>query len=256
MFARVRGYERYQFGEYSIKRCVLASMDVYTYTVTLSILINDSLMNNEQIISALNWRYAVQGFDKTKKVSAEDLHTILEAGRLAPNSFGLEGWKFIVVENPELRAKVSAAGYGQPKITEASHLIVVTRRTDARAHIVEERIARTAKVTGAPESALSGFKDMLDGTVAGKDDTALDVWMKTQTYIPLGIMMETASLLQVDNAAMEGFDPKGVDDALGLAAKGLTSTTLLALGYRSADDAAATRPKVRRDFDDVIEFMN
>ena len=72
MFARVRGYEWYPFGEYSIKMCVLASMDAYTYTETLSILINDSLMNNEQIISALNWRYAVQGFDKTKKVSADN----------------------------------------------------------------------------------------------------------------------------------------------------------------------------------------
>ena len=255
MFAHVSGYEWYPFGEYSIKMCVLASMDAYTYTETLSILINDSLMNNEQIISALNWRYAVQGFDKTKKVSADNLHTILEAGRLAPSSFGLEGWKFIVVENPELRAKVSAAGYGQPKITEASHLIVIARRTDARATIVSERIARTAKVTGAPETALAGFKDMLDGTVAMRDDSALDTWMKTQTYIPLGIMMETASLLQVDNAAMEGFDPKGVDDALGLTAKHLTATTLLALGYRSFDDAAATRPKVRRDFDDVVEFL-
>lgn len=212
-------------------------------------------MNNEQIVSALNWRYAVQAFDKTKKVSAEDVHTILEAGRLAPSSYGLEGWKFIVVESPELREKVKAAGYGQPKITDASHLIVIARRTDARATIVNERIARTAKVTGAPESALKGFKDMLDGTVAMRDDAALDMWIRSQTYIPLGIMMETASLLKIDNAAMEGFDPKGVDEALGLTAMNVTATSLLAIGYRSGDDEAAARPKVRRDFDEVVQFL-
>ena len=67
-------------------------------------------------------------------------------------------------------------------------------------------------------------------------------------------MMETASLLGVDNAAMEGFDPKGVDEVLGLSTKHLTATTLLALGYRGEDESA-TRPKVRRDFDDVVEFV-
>ena len=68
-------------------------------------------------------------------------------------------------------------------------------------------------------------------------------------------MMETASLLQVDNAAMEGFDPKGVDEVLGLAAMNVTATSLLALGYRSGADESAARPKVRRDFGDVVTFL-
>ena len=212
-------------------------------------------MKKDEILSALNWRYAVQAFDAAKKVSADDLNTILEAGRLAPDSFGLEPKKFIVVENPELRAKIKAAGYGQPKITDASHLIVIARRTDMRENIVAERIARTVHTQKQDESALSGFKDMLNGVIAGRTDDQLDAWAKCQTYISLGMMMETASLLQIDNAAMEGFDPKGVDEVLGLTAKNLTATTLLAIGYRSADDAAAARPKVRRDFADAVEFV-
>lgn len=209
---------------------------------------------NEQIISALQWRYAVQAFDASKKVSDADLRTILESARLAPSSYGLEPWKFIVVENPEMRAKISQAGYGQPKITEASHLIVIARPTDARSHIVQDRIARTAKIQHVDESALDGFKQMLDGTILGRDDAALDAWNKSQTYIALGMMMETASLLKIDNAAMEGFDPKGIDEALGLTAKNLTTTTMLAIGYRG-EDVSATRPKVRREFDEVVEFV-
>jgi hypothetical protein len=128
---------------------------------------------NETIINALSWRYAVQSFDTSKKVSEADLRTILESGRLSASSFGLEPWKFIVVENSELRTKLAAAGYGQAKITEASHLIVIARRTDTRENIVAERIARTATIQGVTESALDGFKQMLDGTVAGRDDAAL-----------------------------------------------------------------------------------
>lgn len=210
---------------------------------------------NEKITSALSWRYAVQAFDKSKKVSDADLTTILESARLSASSFGLEPWKFIVVENPDIRAKLAVVGYGQPKITEASHLIVVARRTDARENIVSERILRTATIQGVDAAMLDGFKQMLDGTVLGRDDAALDVWNRCQTYIALGSMMETASLLGVDNAAMEGFDPKGVDEVLGLTAKHLTATTLLAIGYRSESDEAAKRPKVRRSVEEVIEYV-
>jgi nitroreductase len=60
----------------------------------------------ENIIKALNRRYATGLYDTTKKVSDEDLNTILEAMRLTPSSFGLQPWKFIVVTNPELRAQL------------------------------------------------------------------------------------------------------------------------------------------------------
>ena len=224
----------------------------YTQSLLTSLTYFNSM--NEKIISALNWRYAVQVFDPSKKVSEQDLTTILESGRLAPNSFGLEPATFVVVTNPDVRAKLRAVGYGQPKITDASHLIVVTRTTNPREHIVDDRILRTAKIQKQDVAALDGFRKMLDGTLASRDDAALDSWLKAQTYISLGMMMETASLLGVDNAAMEGFDVKGVDEVLGLSAKHLTATTMLAIGYRGEDEAA-TRPKVRREFDDVVQFV-
>lgn len=208
----------------------------------------------EQILKALGWRYAVQNFDGTKKIGESELETILESGRLTPSSFGLEPWKFIVIENAEIRQKIQAASYGQPKVSEASHLVVIARRTDAREKIVGERITRTAKIQNQEESSLDGFKQMLDGVIGSRDDAALDAWNARQAYIALGMMMETASLLGVDNAAMEGFDPSAVDEILGLKEKNLTSTVMLALGYRG-EDTSAERPKVRRDFDEVVEFV-
>ena len=211
------------------------------------------MQNN--LVDALKWRYAVQVFDTDKKVSDEDIHSILEAGRLAPSSFGLEPWKFIVVENPEIRAKLKDVSWGQPKITDASHLIVIARRTDARENIVRERIERTMLANGMTDaSALDGFKQMMDGSVAMRDDAALDNWNARQVYIPLGTMIAQASLLGVDSGPMEGFDGAKVDEILGLTAKNLTATSILTLGYRG-QDSEATRPKVRRSFEDVVEFV-
>jgi nitroreductase len=208
-------------------------------------------ITREQIIGALNWRYAVKAFDPSKKVSEENLHTILESGRLAPSTVGLEPWKFILVKNPEIRAKLSAAGYGQPKITQASHLIVIAHRTDAKALPVE-LIERTGKAQGKTTEELSGLKRMAEGSVTSHPNPiSCEGWLAAQTYIPLGMMIETAALLGVDAGPMEGFDPKQVDEILGLKEKNLASSTMLALGYRGEDPFAAL-PKTRRAFEDVV----
>jgi len=210
---------------------------------------------NDTILKALNWRYAVKEFDATKKVSDQDLTTILESARLAPSSNGIEAWKFIVVENPEVRKQLRAVGYDQSKITEASHLIVLAYRTDMRENIVRERLERTAQAQNKSIEDLAGLQQMLEGGISYKSDDALLAWSQSQTYIALGMMIETASLLGVDNGPMEGFDSKKVDEILGLAEHNLASTSMLALGYRSQDDAFAKLPKVRREFDDAIMFV-
>lgn len=212
-------------------------------------------INNEEILKALNWRYATKVFDPTKKVSEDDLHTILESARLSPSSNGIEMWKFIVVENKETRQKLREAGYGQPKITDASYLIVIAYRTDSEENLTRERIERTAKIQNENPDNLVGLRTTLDNTVAQKvKDGSLESWIRAQAYIPLGIMIETASLLGIDGGPMEGFEPEKVDEILNLKERNIKSITMLALGYRG-EDPASNRPKVRREYKDVVEFI-
>ena len=56
-------------------------------------------MNRNEVLDILNFRHACKEFDSTKKISSEDLEVIIEGGRLAPSSVGIEPWHFIVVEN-------------------------------------------------------------------------------------------------------------------------------------------------------------
>ncbi|MDR3519862.1 MAG: NAD(P)H-dependent oxidoreductase [Candidatus Pacebacteria bacterium] len=210
-------------------------------------------MKKEEIIEALNKRYAVKTFDKSKKVSEEDLKTILESGRLAPSSLGLEPWKFIVVKNEELRAKMRAASYDQTKVTDASYLIVVAYRTDSE-KLVSEILERTAKIQNRTKEELAPLQQMLDGAMS-RQEPGKTSWIKAQGYIALGMMIETASLLNVDNCPMEGFDPAQIDTILGLKEKNLSTATILAIGYRGLD-AYASKPKVRRSYDEVVEVVD
>jgi nitroreductase len=212
------------------------------------------MATHEEIISALEVRYAVKVFDPAKKVSDDDIATILESGRLSPSSFGFEPWKFFVVTNPDVRAKLRAVGYDQTKITDASHLIVIAYRTDPDA-LVDELITRAAAAQGKEKSELAGFEKMAAGAINGMQGEAGEQWFKAQTYIPLGIMIETAALLGIDTCPMEGFDAEQVNAILGLKEKNLRVATMLAVGYRGNDPYAAS-PKVRRAHDEVIETIN
>lgn len=159
-----------------------------------------------------------------------------------------------MVENEGLRTKLRAAAYDQSKVTDASHLIVITRRTDARENITRELIERTAATQNVRHSDLDGLKQMVQGGMERQTGDQVDAWIKAQTYLPLGVMIETAALMNIDTCPMEGFNPAEVDQILGLKEKNLTSSSILAIGHRG-DDPAAKRPKVRRAFDEVVEFI-
>src|SRR5258706_27542 len=78
----------------------------------------------EEILAQLNWRYAVKQYDRTRKIPDKDWETLEEALTLAPSSFGLQPYKFIVITDEATREKLKPAAYGQTPITDASHLLV------------------------------------------------------------------------------------------------------------------------------------
>ncbi len=74
---------------------------------------------------AMDFRHACKIFDETKKINEQDLNFILEAGRKSPSSFGMEPWKFLVITNEELKAKIRPFCWDQIQITSCSHLIII-----------------------------------------------------------------------------------------------------------------------------------
>lgn len=206
-----------------------------------------------ELLQALNWRYATKTFDATKKVPEDVFAQIMEATRLAPSSFGLELWKFVVVDNAELRAKVREVSWNQAQITDASHLVVLCRQADVTPADVETFIARTATTRGLTDlSVLDGYKQMILGTISNLDEAKKDSWMGKQVYLALGFLMAEAAELGVDTCPMEGFDPAKVDEILGLGKLGLKSVVLCPVGYRSAEDKYAELAKVRRSKEEVL----
>jgi nitroreductase len=200
----------------------------------------------ETLINQLNWRYATKQFDTKRKSSAQDWATLEEALLLTPSSGGLQPWKFIVVTDAAVRAKLTPASYGQAQINDASHLVVFASKNNFSEADVDAHIKHIAEVQGAPIEALAPLRGMLvGGIVQSQDESARNAWARNQAYIALGNPLTSAALLGIDACPMEGFDRVQYDEILGLKAKGYSSGVIATLGYRLPTDKYAAAPKVR-----------
>ncbi len=209
-----------------------------------------------QLTTALDWRYATKKFDPTKKIPADLWAALEHALVISPSSFGLQPWKFIVVTDPAVRAKLLPVSWGQHQVVDAAHHVVFALRKGVDVAFVDKFLARQVEVRGGTVEALAPYRGMMTGfvekiTAAG----AIDLWATKQVYIALGQFMAAAALLGVDACPMEGIDPAAYDEILGLKGTDYATVVSCAVGYRAADDKYAAAPKVRFPVSDVLTHV-
>ncbi|TAG33506.1 MAG: NAD(P)H-dependent oxidoreductase [Verrucomicrobia bacterium] len=206
-----------------------------------------------QLTAALNWRYATKSFDPARKIP-DDLWSALEHALVsAPSSFGLQPWKFIAVTDPAVKAKLLPLSWNQPQVVDSSHHVVFALRKGVDEAWVDKFFARQIEVRGDKPEALAGYRGMMSGFV--KNITAagqVDVWATKQVYIALGQFMAAAALLGVDTCPMEGINPAGYDEVLGLAGTEFATVVSCSAGYRLPSDRYGHATKVRFPAAEVV----
>ena len=213
-------------------------------------------ISQQTVVEALNWRYATKAYDTAKKIPADVWKTLEQSLVLAPSSYGLQPYKFLVVNDAAKRAELRPHSWGQPQITDASHLVVFAARTTLTERHVDEFIQRVSDVRGVPADALGGYRDIMVGDlVKGPRSAVVQHWAARQAYIALGELLTTAALLGVDATPIEGFNPAEYDKLLKLEGTGYSSVVVAALGYRSAEDKYASLPKVRFSTGQLVETI-
>jgi nitroreductase len=210
-----------------------------------------STITNEQLITALKWRYATKQFDPDKKINPQDWQTLEDALVLTPSSFGLQPWKFIVVTDPATKEKLRAVSWGQSQVTDCSYLVAFAIPTVLKESGIDAYIERIAEVRGSTVESLAKFRDTMVGNLIGGKRNA-DLWATEQAFIALGNFMTSAALLGIDTCALGGIESEKYDEILGLKQQELKTVVACAAGYRAASDKYATLPKVRFKNEDVI----
>ena len=199
------------------------------------------------LIESLEWRYATKRMNG-EQIPEEKMNNILDAVQLAPSSYGLTPYTVIVVQDPTVKEKLSPQCYNQPQIKESSALLIFAPWKNINDGHVDTYMQEIATTRGIPVEALVDLANSIKGKIKSSTPEELHVWASKQAYIALGFGLAAAAVEAIDSTPMEGFNPAGVNEALGLEAIGLSAVCMLALGYRDTpQDYLANAKKVRRD---------
>jgi len=203
-------------------------------------------------LDAMNYRHACKVFDNSKKVSDQNFKHILEFGRLSPSSFGMEQWRFKVIETPDVREKLKEACWNQPQITDASHVIVIctiTSDVEPGTAYVERLFKRRNLPEEATNVYLEKYASHHKVEIVPRMNTY--AWSSKQCYLALANMMTGAASLGVDSCPIEGFDKAKVEKVLNIDISYEEVAVVVTFGYRAGEQT----DRLRQNIDDLVEYF-
>ena len=214
------------------------------------------ILTRQQALDIFRRRVSTRYYDPARKISAEDFAAILDFGRLSPSSVGSEPWKFLVIQNQELREKIKPVAWGmQATIAEASHLVILLAKKHARydSPFFSELMNRRGFTPEQRAAALERYRSFQTHDIAIADnERALFDWASKQSYIALANMLTGAAMLGIDSCPIEGMNYAAVEHILAQA--GLLDpaeygvSVAATFGYRARD----IQPKPRRDAAETV----
>lgn len=197
-------------------------------------------------LESLNWRYATKKFDENKSITENDLNLLVEATRLSASSFGLQPYHVFVVTDPEIKKALKEASWGQSQITDASHLFIFANKKTFGPELIDSYLSEVSHVREIPEEGLKAYGDFMKSKLVDLPEEVKEAWAAKQTYLAVGNLLSAAGVMEIDSCPMEGFEPEAYDRILELAEQDLTTSVVVALGYRSQEDETQHYKKVRR----------
>lgn len=150
-------------------------------------------------IEAIQSRRAIKHFDANHKISEEEKNNILSLAVLSPTAFNIQNWRFVVVDNDNLRSKIREVSWDQSQVTDASLFIVLC--ADLKAW--EKEPGRYW--ANAPTEVKDFMLQAMDNYYRGKEQVQRDEAIRSCGIVAQTLMLAAKSL-GYDSCPMVGFD--------------------------------------------------
>ncbi len=194
-------------------------------------------------------RRAVNFFDPTVPLSDDDLRAIYEVSCLAPSSFNLQPWRVVVVRSPEVRAQLQALAFNQPKVTEASAILVFVGMGKVYETEIDTVLADRVAKGYLTQEATDKVKEAVRKLYGGREIA----FVSRNVGLFAMLFMLAAVSQGWDTHPMDGFDGEGVRALLELGEDELP-IMMVALGKKRAEASLLPRP-ARKTFDAVFTVV-
>ncbi len=218
----------------------------------------------ESIVGFFNTLRSCIEFDDEKEVSKEQMQTILEVGRLAPSSFGMEPWEFLVIENKYIMDQIYKLLSKKSWLeSQGDYLVILLARRGEELEYSSDYVKHILKdVQSIPESEIykqmDRYKYFIEEDYNVSDENGnISGWIGKQTYIALTMMVVAAHSMDINVRAIEGFRRKELEDYLIHEKlydnEKFTISCVAAFGY--GKENKYLKSKKRRPYNEVIKWI-
>jgi nitroreductase len=160
-------------------------------------------------LDTIRARRAVKHYDPEFTIPEDQIAELKDLIRQAPTSFNIQNWRFVFVNNKELRQKIRAVGWDQAQMTDASHLIVLCADVQAWA---KEPIRYWED---APKEAQDFLVPAIGDFYGGREWQQRDEAMRSVGIAAQTIMLASKAM-GYDSCPMIGFDADAVGKLINL----------------------------------------
>jgi nitroreductase len=163
------------------------------------------------VSTAIETRRSIKHYDPSHHMTEAEIERLMSLALLSPTAFNIQNWRFVLVQDPELRKQVRAASWDQAQVTDASLLVVLV----ADLNSWDRDAARYWK--NAPQAVQDFLVPAIDQYYRGKPQVQRDEGMRSCGMAAMALML-AAKEMGYDSCPMDGFDFDAVAKLLNLPA--------------------------------------
>ena len=202
-------------------------------------------------LESIYFRHACKLFDDKKKIPQEQFDEILEVGRMAPSSFGMEPTRLIVVRSEAAKEALRPLCWDQPQITTASEVVVFKSLQNdlvPPSEYAKQNALRRKIDLSKYETFSKRLGDYLKSR--GFVDEKIAYWSALHAYITATYMVAYASYLNIDTCYIEGFEKNKVEELYGLDTFKEQVSLIVCFGYRGKEQ----QQRFRIGIDEFVQY--
>ncbi len=163
------------------------------------------------VTTAIETRRSIKAYDPTHRLSEDEVSKLMSLAMLSPTAFNIQHWRFVLVDDAELRQQIQLVSWNQAQVTEASLLIVLVADVQAWGK-QPERYWKDA-----PKAIADILVPAITQYYTGNDQAQRDEAMRSCGMAAMNIML-AAKEMGYDTCPMDGFDFDAVATLLNLPA--------------------------------------
>ena len=148
---------------------------------------------------AITQRRAVKHFDPNHQMSQAEIDQLFSLAILSPTAFNIQNWRFVLVQNPELRSSIRSVSWNQAQVTDASLLVILC--SDIKSW--EKEPGRYWR--NASQETQDFLIPAIDNYYRGLEQVQRDEAMRSCGMAAQTLML-TAKAMGYDSCPMDGFD--------------------------------------------------